>query len=137
MSEDGLEALVYAEAPPSVKREFYRYVYHPAFMDNILQSFAVLLIETEKRKHELSGETWQSVYRVPKSMSKVILHAAISPRVIIHLKMNSTNLQSCDIDVADAETKKVFCSVKELVFETIQTDKVEPQVWSCGKTLVP
>ena len=130
-SEDGLEALVYAEAPLSVQREFHRYVYHPAFMDSMLQVFAVLLLETTTRIHKLSGEAWKSVFRVPKSMSKFILHGAIPPRVIIHLKVNDKNLQtSCDIDVADEETKKVFCSVRELIFETIQTDMVEPQVWS-------
>ena len=132
ISEDGLEGLVYAEAPPSVQREFHRYVYHPAFMDSILQAFAALLAEPDIRKQRLSGEAWQSMYRVPKSIKSIILHGAVSPRVIIHSKMNNrTNLlSSCDIDVADAETKKVFCSVKDIVFETIPIDRVEPQVWS-------
>ncbi|XP_071790470.1 uncharacterized protein [Asterias amurensis] len=130
-SEDCQEALVIAEAPSSVQREFHRYVYHPAFMDSILQSFAVLLLKIAQMKQHLSGETWQSIYHVPKSITRFVLHSETPPRVIIHMRVNHTNQQSfCDIDVADSETRKVFCSVKELVFETIQAKKTQHQVWS-------
>ncbi|XP_033627569.1 phthiocerol/phenolphthiocerol synthesis polyketide synthase type I PpsD-like [Asterias rubens] len=130
-SEDCKEALVTAEAPPSVQREFHRFVYHPAFMDSILQSFAVLMLLTGQEKQGMSAESSRSIYRVPKSITRFVLHSETPPRVIIHMRVKHTNQQFfCDIDVADSETKNVFCSVKELVFETIQAEKIQHQVWS-------
>ncbi|XP_038057186.1 polyketide synthase-nonribosomal peptide synthetase hybrid himA-like [Patiria miniata] len=130
MSRDFLECLLYADAPPSVQREFHRYVYHPAFMDSFLQAFAVLLLLATEAEIEATGKALQPMYRVPRSIKTFTISAPTSPHVCIHMKIGGKDQRFCDIDVADADTKKVFCSVRELVFETIQTDKMEPQVWS-------
>ncbi|XP_038057226.1 reducing polyketide synthase swnK-like [Patiria miniata] len=128
-SNDFRECFVYADASPSLQREFHRYVYHPAFMDSFLQAFGVLLSLATKAEMEASGKTFQPVYRVPKSIKTLTVSAPTSPHVCIHAKIGGKDKRFCDIDVADADTKKVFCSVRELVFETIQADKMEPQVW--------
>ncbi|XP_022093318.1 reducing polyketide synthase PKS1-like [Acanthaster planci] len=130
MSGDFRECLLYAEAPVSVQREFHHYVYHPAFMDSFLQAFAVLLLVAAEAAEGLLGKSPQTVYRVPRSIKTFTLSGPASPLVYIHMKISGNDEPRCDIDVADANTKKVFCSVRQLAFETIQTDRVEPQVWS-------
>ncbi|XP_038057579.1 phenolphthiocerol/phthiocerol polyketide synthase subunit C-like [Patiria miniata] len=129
-SKDFRESLLYAAAPPSVQREFHRYVYHPAFMDSFLQAFAVLLRLATEAEMEASSKTFQPVYQVPRSIKTLTLSAPTSPHVCIHAKIGGKDQRFCDIDVADAATNEVFCSVRELVFETIQADKMEPQMWS-------
>ncbi|XP_022093207.1 uncharacterized protein LOC110980639 isoform X4 [Acanthaster planci] len=130
MSEDLRECLLYAEAPASVQREFHHYVYHPAFMDSFLQAFAVLLLVAAEAAEGLLVKSPQTVYRVPRSIKTFTLSGPASPLVYIHMKISGNDEPRCDIDVADANTKKVFCSVGQLAFETIQTARVEPQVWS-------
>ncbi|XP_022093206.1 uncharacterized protein LOC110980639 isoform X3 [Acanthaster planci] len=129
-SQDSRESLVYAEAPLSVRREFHRYVYHPAFMDSFLQAFAVLILLAEQGGHENLDKRSQPVQRVPRQIQTLTFTGPSSPHVCIHVRISGGDHPNCDIDVADANTKSIFCSVRGLVFETIQNDNMEHQIWS-------
>ncbi|XP_078673121.1 phenolphthiocerol/phthiocerol polyketide synthase subunit C-like [Branchiostoma floridae x Branchiostoma belcheri] len=113
-SESYEEALVTAEAPEEISREFERYIYHPAFMDTFLHTFACLSLLNDK----YTGKTPSK--RVPFSMKSLCMFDKMPPKTCLHFRISKkAERRVVDITVTDT-SGQVICEVEELMFEDIE-----------------
>eukprot|EP00058_Branchiostoma_floridae_P012892 XP_002598380.1 hypothetical protein BRAFLDRAFT_96863 [Branchiostoma floridae] len=108
------EAVVTAEAPEEISREFGRYIYHPAFMDTFLHTFACLSLLNDK----YTGKT--PAKRVPFSMKSLCIFNKMPSNVTLYFRISKKGPRRVvDITVTDPSGLDVICEVKELMFEDI------------------
>ncbi|XP_066280923.1 putative inactive phenolphthiocerol synthesis polyketide synthase type I Pks1 [Branchiostoma lanceolatum] len=113
-SESYEEALVTAEAPEEISREFGWYIYHPAFMDTFLHTFACLSLLNDK----YTGKT--PAKRVPFSMKSLCMFDKMPPKTCLHFRISKKGERRVvDITVTDISGQQVICEVEELMFEDI------------------
>eukprot|EP00058_Branchiostoma_floridae_P003512 XP_002589000.1 hypothetical protein BRAFLDRAFT_87472 [Branchiostoma floridae] len=108
------EAVVTAEAPEEISREFGRYIYHPAFMDTFLHTFACLSLLNDK----YTGKT--PAKRVPFSMKSLCMFNKMPLNVTLYFRISKKGPRRVvDITVTDPSGLDVICEVEELMFEDI------------------
>ncbi|XP_035670360.1 6-deoxyerythronolide-B synthase EryA2, modules 3 and 4-like isoform X2 [Branchiostoma floridae] len=114
-SESYEEALVTAEAPEEISREFGRYIYHPAFMDTFLHTFACLSLLNDKH----TGKTPSK--RVPFSMKSLCMFDKMPSKASLYFRISRKGERRVvDITVTDVSGHHVICEVEELMFEDIE-----------------
>ncbi|CAH1261350.1 FASN [Branchiostoma lanceolatum] len=113
-TENYEEAVVTAEAPEEISREFARYIYHPAFMDTFLHTFACLSLLNDK----YTGKT--PAKRVPFSMNSLRMFNKMPSKVTLYFRISKKGQRRVvDITVTEASGHQVVCEVEELMFEDI------------------
>ncbi|KAI8514684.1 PREDICTED: uncharacterized protein LOC109477090 [Branchiostoma belcheri] len=106
------EALVTAEAPEEISREFGRYICHPAFMDSFLHTFFCLSLLKDKNTRKTPAK------RVPLSMKSMHMFTKMPSKVTLYVRVSKKGQRKgVDITVTDTSNHQVVCEIKELMFE--------------------
>ncbi|XP_072018138.1 mycocerosic acid synthase-like [Amphiura filiformis] len=148
VNDDFSEILTYCEAPEVIYREFHRYIFHPAFLDGCLQSFAHLTAFKQQKEAEINGTLLNPVKQVPSALTAFTLYKNAPKKIIVHLvsfpndgantKNSKEDAPYCNITIADADTKEVVARVEQLKFQKFEADtEIEPLVWSTNWATVP
>ncbi|CAH1252729.1 FASN [Branchiostoma lanceolatum] len=117
VSESYEEALITAEAPEEISREFGRYIYHPALMDSFLHTNFYLSQAKDKQAQTRQAHS-EPIKVVPVSIKSFHMFNKMPSKVTIHVKL-SNKRQVVDITVIDPSSHQVVCEVEELMFEDI------------------
>ena len=139
VNEDCTEALLLAVAPDEVAKEMSSYTFHPAHMDCIMQSYAVLQILHDEVISKRLGRDHHSVVRVPFSVEWFKVMAYVKPELWIHLEMHEMNGQwYCDVTVAGSDDLEPLCMLQNLKFEAISSSEQGEKTgfWSLAWAIV-
>ncbi|XP_072032280.1 mycocerosic acid synthase-like polyketide synthase [Amphiura filiformis] len=144
VNDECSEILTYCEASDMIYREFDKYVFHPAFLDGCLQSYAFLAGFKHQREAEIKGTLVNHVKQVPSQLRSFTLYRNVPKKIIVHLASfqedgyNDEDASFCNIGVADADTNEIIVDVQYLQYQKFEADiELGPRVWSTHWVDVP
>ncbi|XP_013403201.1 compactin diketide synthase mokB [Lingula anatina] len=116
------KCLIHTEAPDEIWKEFMLYNFHPAFLDCMMQSFAVLhLLRTNSPAF-------------PSSLKRFTYYSKKTPkRVAVYIKMlSATDEDQNEVLAIDADSGIVCCRIDNLSFQSLEGEhsKDPMKVWS-------
>uniref|UniRef100_A0ABM0M3A6 oleoyl-[acyl-carrier-protein] hydrolase n=1 Tax=Saccoglossus kowalevskii TaxID=10224 RepID=A0ABM0M3A6_SACKO len=129
---DFSEVLLFAERSAAVKREGKKYIFHPAYMDAVFQTFAVIQLAKDKNDADDNGITFDPVFGVPHSIREMKFKGMVPNSIICHIEVDKKDQDEyvCKAVMTDAINGKVFCFMNHLKFAKILTSTEQLRLWS-------
>ncbi|XP_006823210.1 uncharacterized protein LOC102806462 [Saccoglossus kowalevskii] len=129
---DFSEVLLFAERSLAVKREGKRYIFHPAYLDAVFQTFAVIQLAKDKNEADENGIPFDPVFGVPHSIGEMKFKGMVPNSIICHIEVdkNDQNEYVCNAVMTDAINGDVFCLMKHLKFAKILSSTEQLRLWS-------